>query len=52
MSLLRLLHKIYYSTKYPLHSSLPDLVFAHNTGLATAANSIPFSSVRFNIVFS
>ena len=48
VSFLCLLQKIYYSNKHQLHLSLPGLaVFAHNIKQATAANSIPFSSVRF-----
>ena len=47
---LSLLHKIYYISKHPLHSSLPNLtVFAHNTKRTAAANIIPLYSVRFII---
>ena len=47
VSSLCLLHKMYYNAKHPLNLSLPALaVFARNTRLATAANSITFSSIR------
>ena len=46
VSSLCLLHKMYYSNKHPLHSSLPPLAaFGCSTRLAAAANSITFSHV-------
>ena len=49
VSSLCLLHKIYYNSLHPLHSSLPDLeVFLRHTRRAAAANRLSFVSIRFN----
>ena len=45
-SSLCLLHIIHYNSKYPLHSTLPDLVFGRNTRFAAAANSVTFYRFR------
>ena len=48
VSSLCLLHKMYYSNRHPLHSSLPGrAMFARNTRQAVVANSMTFSSIRF-----
>ena len=49
VSALCLLHKMYYSDKHSLHSSLPNLaIFSRNTRQAATANSVTFSGIRFN----
>ena len=44
-----MLHKVHHFLDHPLHASLPDLSHpVRNTRQATAANSVTFSSIRYN----
>ena len=49
ISSLCMLHKVHHFLDHPLHASLPDLSHpVRNTRQATAANSVTFSSIRYN----
>ena len=49
ISSLCMLHKVYYCHAHPLHASLPDLSQpVRSTRQTTAANSVSFSSIRYN----
>ena len=42
-------YKVYYCHTHPLHASLPDISHpVRSTRQATAANSVSFTSIRYN----